>query len=479
MTRAAARPARSRREGERAPRRATRAQGAHDDQLIREQAARAAAEAAEQRFAFLAAASSVLASSLDYGTTLRSVARLAVPTLADLCVVDMVEQDGAIRRLAAAVSDPAKEPLARELQERYPVDPHRPRGVPTVLRTGQPVVHPEISEELLAAVARDEAHLRLLRQLGFRSTMLVPLAARGRTLGVITFVRGEAGPPYAERDLLLAQDLAGHCALAIENARFYGAQLAARERLEALSRRLVEVQEAERRRLARELHDELGQALTGLKLLLEMARRQASPDRGAARTERKGLRTEDEGARGGVGWDRPDGPAVTEMLGEAQALVGTLLGQVRALSLELRPAVLDDLGLLPALLWHLERYTQQTGIRVAFSHRDIDRRFPPEVETTAYRIVQEALTNVARHAGVDEARVDVWRTADRLHVHVEDQGKGFDPEAALASGATVGLAGMRERPAFLGGELALDSAPGAGTRLTATLPLEGAGAEPL
>src|SRR5437763_2121805 len=102
------------------------------DQLIREQAARAAAEAAEQRFAFLAAASNVLASSLDYATTLQSVARLAVPTLADLCVVDMVEQDGTIRRLAAAVADPAKEPLARELQARYPVDPQMPRGVPPV-----------------------------------------------------------------------------------------------------------------------------------------------------------------------------------------------------------------------------------------------------------------------------------------------------------------------------------------------------------
>jgi signal transduction histidine kinase len=182
--------------------------------------------------------------------------------------------------------------------------------------------------------------------------MLVPLAARGRTLGVITLVRGDAGPATAESDLPVAQDLAARCALAIENARFFGAQHAAGQRLQMLFRRPVEVQEDERRRLARELHDELGQSLTGLKLLLEMARR--GDGRGVA-----------------AGADSPGTPsaAIAEPLTEAQALVGTLLAQVRTLSVELRPAILDDLGVLPALLWHLERYTQQTagtaGVNVA------------------------------------------------------------------------------------------------------------------
>ncbi len=400
----------------------------------------------DRRLAFLAEASNVLASSLDYATTLESVARLMVPAVADLCVVDMVEDDGTIRRLAAAVADPAKEALARELQRRYPVDPARPRGVPTVLRTGQPVLHVEVTAELLEAVAQDADHLALLHALDFHSTMLVPLAARGRTLGVITFVRGRARAPYAERDLALALDLAGRCSLAIENARLYGAERAARERLQALSRRLVKVQEIERRRIARELHDELGQGLTGLKLLLEMAA--AAPNRSI-------------------------------QLDAALSLIGELMAWVRTRSLELRPPILDDLGLLPALLWHLDRYTAQTGVHVDFRHTGLDRRFPPEVETAAYRLVQEALTNVARHARTHEAAVRVWSSDDRLCLQIEDQGAGFDPWEALPGNATSGLTGMRERAEMLGGQLAIDSVPGAGTRLVATLPLQARPSRPL
>jgi signal transduction histidine kinase len=160
-----------------------------------------------------------------------------------------------------------------------------------------------------------------------------------------------------------------------------------------------------------------------------------------------------------------------ETLDEARALVGDLMGRVRALSLELRPTMLDDLGLLPTVLWHIERYTGQTGIAVSFQHVGIDRRFPAEVETAAYRIVQEALTNVARYAAVQEVVVRCWLDQDRLCVQVADKGAGFDPEVVLAAGTTSGLAGMRERASLLGGTLAIESAPGSGARVTADLPL--------
>ncbi|MSS72151.1 MAG: sensor histidine kinase [Candidatus Latescibacteria bacterium] len=206
------------------------------------------------------------------------------------------------------------------------------------------------------------------------------------------------------------------------------------ERLQALSRRLVEVQEAERRHVARELHDEIGQGLTGIHLLLRMS--------------------------------------TCEPAHQAQEVVGELIGRVRNLSLDLRPSMLDDLGLLPALLWHLDRYTAQTDISVTFRHTGLEgRRFPPGVETGAYRIVQEALTNVARYAGVREATVRLRADRETLHVQVEDQGAGFDPETALAARATSGLSGMRERAALLGGTLKVESAPGAGVRLQAELPV--------
>jgi PAS domain S-box-containing protein len=211
------------------------------------------------------------------------------------------------------------------------------------------------------------------------------------------------------------------------------------ERLKFLSRRLMEVQELERRNIALELHDEIGQVLTGLKLTLEMGSRLPHNQIGRS-------------------------------LEQAQGLVNELMARVRKLSLDLRPAMLDDLGLLPTLLWHLEHYTAQTQVRVNFKHSGLEkRRFTPEVETAAYRMVQEALTNVARHAEVEEATVQLSTHQQTLVIEVEDRGKGFDTESVLAAGETSGLAGMRERAGLLEGRLTIASRPGAGTRLTAEI----------
>jgi signal transduction histidine kinase len=131
--------------------------------------------------------------------------------------------------------------------------------------------------------------------------------------------------------------------------------------------------------------------------------------------------------------------------------------------------MLDDLGLVPAVLWHIEHYTAQTRINVDFKHRGLEaRRFSAEVETAAYRIVQEALTNIARHAGVSEAKVRVWTHEATLSIQVEDAGAGFDKEK-ISPNETSGLAGMRERAILLGGQLMIESRVGAGTRLTAEL----------
>jgi signal transduction histidine kinase len=133
--------------------------------------------------------------------------------------------------------------------------------------------------------------------------------------------------------------------------------------------------------------------------------------------------------------------------------------------------MLDDFGLLPALLWQIERYMSQTQVRVTLEHGGLDRRFAPEVETAAYRIVQEALTNVARHAAVDEAAVHLWVEGETLVVQIEDRGKSFDLGAVLAAGHTTGLAGMRERAWLVDGRLVVKSTPGVGTLVRAELPL--------
>ncbi|HST50775.1 MAG TPA: PAS domain S-box protein [Pyrinomonadaceae bacterium] len=182
---------------------------------------RAVAEAAERRAKLLAEASTLLASSLDYETTLAQVARLAVPDLADWCGVDMLGEGKSINRLAVAHSDPAKVEWAKELQRRYPPDPDDWRGVPNVLRTGEPELYAEISDEMLAAAARDEEHLLIMREIGFTSAMLIPLSVHGETFGAITFVMAESKRRYDATDLAFAEDLGRRAAVAIENARLY------------------------------------------------------------------------------------------------------------------------------------------------------------------------------------------------------------------------------------------------------------------
>lgn len=279
-----------------------------------------------------------------------------------------------------------------------------------------------------------------------RNWLGVPLKARGRVIGLYSIDKNEPGffTPEHQR---LAEMLTVQAAVAIENAQLFADMHASKERLRALSHRLVEVQEAERRLIARELHDEVGQILTGLKLLLGTVSR---------------LPTEKAG----------------EGLARADALLDELMGRLRSLSLDLRPAMLDDLGLLHALHWHIDRYTQQTGITVNLSPSGVEgRRFAPAVETAAYRIIQEALTNIARHAGVREASVHLWASEEMLTVQIEDRGRGFDPEAASMAGTSNGLAGMRERAELLGGHLTIDSVKGSGTSLAADLPLNFNGVE--
>jgi PAS domain S-box-containing protein len=209
--------------------------------------------------------------------------------------------------------------------------------------------------------------------------------------------------------------------------------------LRALAARLQTVREEERTHIARELHDEIGQVLTAIRLSLE----RANPAGGAAANDAQTIE-----------------------------LTNELIGRVRELSLELRPAMLDDLGLLPALIWHLKRYGAQGRLAVDFKQSGLEeRRFAPAIETAAYRIVQEALTNVVRHAGVDRVRVEVHANQETLCIRVQDAGKGFDP-VSLSAVAAIGLSCMRERALMLGGQLRMISSPGQGAILLAELPLD-------
>jgi signal transduction histidine kinase len=267
----------------------------------------------------------------------------------------------------------------------------------------------------------------------------VPLTYGAKTLGALTVYDVDIVGEFSTEELNLLRLFAALASVAVYNATLYQEVRASRARLQDLSRRLVEVQEAERRYLARELHDEIGQVLTGLNLMLDSI--EQSPDRSG------------------------------NLLADAQELLGELSDQVSDLSLNLRPTMLDDLGLLPALVWHLGRFENQTSIQINFEHTGLDRRFGLEVETAAYRIVQEGLTNVARHASVDQVEVRLWTDPQHLFIQIEDQGIGFSTDQVWASHAASGLAGMQERAEVLGGFLEINSTLGAGTTLLSTLPI--------
>jgi PAS domain S-box-containing protein len=215
---------------------------------------------------------------------------------------------------------------------------------------------------------------------------------------------------------------------------------ASREALQIASRNLLRDREVERRAIARELHDEIGQLLTGISLGLTNS-------------------------------ERLDPAAGAQLIRQAQVRLRGLISQVRNLAVDLRPPMLDELGLVPALRWHFERYTEQTNISV---HLDCevpeDERFLPEVEAASYRIVQEALTNVARHSRASEATVQLRRDDRVLWISIADRGRGFVVSFAKAKSST-GLTGMYERAALLGGTLTIESRPGAGATVAALLPL--------
>jgi PAS domain S-box-containing protein len=213
------------------------------------------------------------------------------------------------------------------------------------------------------------------------------------------------------------------------------------QRLEQLSRRQLELQETERRTIARELHDQIGQMLTALNLTLEMST-QMPPEQAVRKVQ------------------------------QAKGIVDELLTRVSSLSLQLRPPVLDDLGLLPALIWHISRYEEQTGIDVDLKQIGVKgKRFDPQIETTAYRIVQEALTNTARHARAEHIRLEVRASAKILALTVGDDGRGFN-RMARPGKLSSGLSGMQERVGLMGGTFEIQTAPGKGTRLSVQLPLK-------
>ena len=276
-----------------------------------------------------------------------------------------------------------------------------------------------------------EVHQDAARHMGARTGLYVPLVLRDAAIGVLV-AHDKLGSDqrFDSADLRLAEQFADRAAVAVDLSR-----RVARDAL----RRVVAGQEVERRRLARELHDETGQALTSILL---------------------GLRAVEEAG---------DGDGIRKSVSAVRELVVATLQDVRTLAVQLRPKALDDFGLVPALERLVQTFSESTGISVDLEAGLGEHRVPAEVETTLYRIIQEALTNVVKHAEAKCVSVLLVRRGGSMTAVVEDDGIGFDPTSIRENG--LGLLGMRERVELHDGHLKIEASPGAGTTLVVEMPL--------
>ena len=287
------------------------------------------------------------------------------------------------------------------------------------------------SERVDSVLDDPEVDQLAARQLGVRSALYVPLIARGRAIGVlIAHDREGSSPAFSDDDLRLAESLADRAAVAVD--------LSERVGRDALAR-VVKAQEHERKRLARELHDETGQALTSILLGLKPLEQSA--------------RTDEERAA----------------MASLRELVVSTLRDVRRLAVELRPSALDDFGLATAVERLADTFRDSTGMRVDVETRLGEVRLPPKVETALYRIVQEALANIVKHAEATHVSILLTRKEFSVAAVVEDDGKGFDETDTGDN--VLGIVGMRERVGLVGGRLAIESGSGSGTTVAAEVPI--------
>jgi PAS domain S-box-containing protein len=410
---------------------------------------RAAAEWHERRSAFLARASEILASSLDYKQTLASVARLAVPEIADWCLVDMLQADGTIESIAIEHSDSSHADLLRRVNRKYPYEPEQPYGPPHVLKTGDPELGAMITDQMIRDSAKDDEHYEILKGLGFHSYMCVPLQVRGRTLGAITFLAAESSRRYEPDDLALGEALAYRAGLAIDNARLHAEALdAIRVRDEFLS-------------IA---SHELKTPITTLQLQIQSL-----------------LRRADGGAIEGLG----------TRLGAAERQVERLTGLINDLldisritggRLDLSIEEVDLAGVVRDVTARMEEQLARAGCPLKLSSPEAQRGKWDRLRLD--QIVTNLLSNAMKYGAGQPIEITVAGSAEAVRLEVRDHGIGIAPEnqsrifdrfERAVSGRNYGGLGLglwivRQIVDALGGSIRVRSAAGEGSTFVVELP---------
>ena len=408
---------------------------------------------AEERHHFLSLAGEVLGSSLDYETTLASVARLAVPTLADWCLVDLVQRDGSFELVALAHTDPERVGWARALRRRYPPQLDAPHGAVKVLRTGEPEFIPEVTDQMLVATARSSEHLEALRALAFRSFMCVPMIARGEILGAITFISSaDSKRRYDSADLALATDLARRAGAAIDNARLYTDA--------------VEANAAKARFLAVMSH-ELRTPLTAVIGYTELL---ADEIVGPLSEEQK-----DPLAR-----IKASGIHLLTLIEEILAFARIEAGQemIRAEEVDLVAVAHEALSVVEPLM----RRKSLTAVVTAPPEPPSVRSDPGKVR----QVLLNLLANAIKFTEAGEIAIEIGRENEHVVLTVRDTGIGIPPEhlerifeafwqveqttTRKVGGTGLGLSVARQLARLLGGDLTVESVVGRGSTFRLLLP---------
>ncbi|HEX8848938.1 MAG TPA: ATP-binding protein [Gemmatimonadaceae bacterium] len=418
---------------------------------------------AEESLRFLTQASEILASSLDFEATLRTVARLAVPGLAEWCGVEIVGEDGVARQLAVEHSDPAKVSIARELRSRYPAPPDSPAGLPYVLRSGEAQFVTEITDEQFVAAARDPDHLALLRSLDLKSVIIVPFVARGRIFGALTIGSGASRPRLTRDDLSLAEALARRAAIAIDNALLFQEAQRARAEAETANKAKSDFLAT----MSHELRTPLN-AIAGYTELLEMELRGPVTDE-----QREDLRRIRRSQRHLLA-------LVNDVLNFARIDTGHLQYDIRDADLGM---VLAEVETLVAPQFLAKGLVYELAAPPAGTLVSAD---PEKVQQILVNLLSNALKFTASGGRV---RVECAEADHQVAIRVIDTGRGipeeqhraiFEPfvqvDRALtreSEGTGLGLAISRQLAVAMRGDLTVESAVGAGSVFTLVLPRGG------
>lgn len=396
----------------------------------------------EHALRFLDEASATLAASLADAPALARVATLAVPELADWCAIDLQASDGrTLRRVGEARSDQAW-PEARE-EPGGLLNPVSSPLFREALHAGRTLLYTAPSPDEPAPALSDITLAALVAH-GVHAALVVPLLLHQRVFGVLTLLSRRPGRGYDSTDRVVVEEVAHRLALALDHARLYQTVVERERQLQELVGRLLLAHEEERRQIAYDVHDGLAQLAASTHQHLQAFATGHHPRATATRQE------------------------LDQVLGLAQQTVR----EARRVVAHLRPPILDELGLAAALRLRAEELRAE-GWRVTYQETLGNSRLPARIETVLFRVAQEALTNVRKHAQTQTVRIALRRAGQTIHLEIQDWGQGFMPTAVppTATGERVGLSGIRERVALLGGHCRVESQPGAGTTVRIAVPV--------